>query len=169
MSIPETGPITNRIKSPKTVTPKKNTVITLSYRRSERKQNAGSSVIEVFFNLKNGAANLTLETDTVLGWRQLPQIAANRPSWERVRNLVANCFKTPDDAYLEVAFDHIAKRWKFDLDYVDDEDRTAHLNIIRSKFEHENLVAATNFKQFVPFFDIDFKTIDRESWAKLDN
>jgi hypothetical protein len=93
----------------------KETKVVLLCKRSERKHNEGSSVIELFLKLYNGKDSLLLETDTILEWWEVPNPAQDARNWGKMRTLVQHGVM-PDDAYLMVSIRSLLRKWKYSVD-----------------------------------------------------
>lgn len=92
----------------------KDTEVWLCCKRSDRKL-SGGPVIELFWFISRfGQKALTLETDTVLDWWQLPDITRDKKRWEKVRQLIIKD-EMPEDAYLKVAVGILARQWRYTL------------------------------------------------------
>ncbi|HXK31472.1 MAG TPA: hypothetical protein VJZ94_01890 [Candidatus Paceibacterota bacterium] len=94
----------------------KETKIALLCKRSERKYDEGSSVIELFLKLENGKESLLLETDTVLEWWEIPNPAKDKRNWGKMRTLILKR-EMPDDAYIKVSLRSMLRKWKYSVDF----------------------------------------------------
>lgn len=106
---------TRRFEMPKDAGFFKETKVILLCKRSERKHNEGSSVIELYFRLDNGKNSLLLETDTILEWWEVPNPAQDARNWGKMRARV-QLGVMPDDAYLTVSIRSVLRKWKYAVD-----------------------------------------------------
>jgi len=155
--------LTRTLQMPEGVTLLKGTRIKLTWDVCIRKKgiiNKATTGIELFFTLQRpGQEDLQLETDSVLGWDDLPNPARNARSWEKVRQINLDHLE-PTWSYGDIALESAVRKWHFILafDEASTEETAFCFIIVRDRNRDHNIEACANMKRLKPFLSYNSPT-----------